>query len=790
MVVLRRLAVSAGALLVTVHYAFGVLPVTPEPVLLGILVVFSYNEGGAWLLARRPPEQMAAVVHAQIAADVLATVTLLHFTGGIANPSLALSAIPLLATGAVLPLGQALVHVGLLTCELGALAFAEASGILLHRPNGLFDPGAHARPEVIGMVLVSVTVMNALFTYASHHLSALLRSREGEARSLASERGDLLSRNLREADRVRALLASNERVYGRVRALLDVAQHVSGSHSVSELLNSVCDTTVALVRVSRVEIFLWDGNRQILELAAARGLTKHTIDGEDRHYTADVPIVAQLRAGQVVDFGAAPVQALATTKVETPFRRGFAAPMVCRGSFEGALFVGYGDENTDELMELVQGIARQAAVALVNVRALEQQQEDAEVSRGLLDISQAMSACLDEEALWRLLVRGATQVLDLPWGMAARFDEQAGAFTMSAACGLPNAALAGLAHARFPIESVPMLQELISNREVIVHDEAHPRHPGLPEPWQLGAWIAIPLFRGKWMAGFVALGDTKPRRFARRHLRLAEGVGHQASIALDNARLVAGLEAADRLKSEFVSTMSHELRTPLNVIIGFSEMLREGAAGSLNPQQLDLVQRLDSRGRELLELIEETLLVGRLEAGRVTIDVVPIALGELVTALQASTAGLPRPPGVVVEWEAPEAHATPIKTDRAKLALVIRNLVSNALKFTNQGKVVVRLRVRNDGLVIDVRDTGIGIDAEHLPIIFEMFRQVDGSSTRRHGGVGLGLYIVKQYVARLGGTVDVRSVVGEGSTFRVVLPGVTRDEGKGGQASGRRLVAA
>src|SRR5581483_8811478 len=261
-----------------------------------------------------------------------------------------------------------------------------------------------------------------------------------------------------------------------------------------------------------------------------------------------------------------------------------------------------------------------------------------------------------------------------------------------------------------------------STRELVVSDESGEPPFAVPHGWKVGAWISIPLFRAGWVAGFLTAGTRGQDSMSRRQLRLAEGLGHHASIALQNARLVNDLEEADRLKSEFVSTMSHELRTPLNVIIGYTEMLRDGALGPVTPGQRDLIDRLDARGRELLELIEATLHVGRLEAGRDTVELAPIAIADLVKALQASTAGLPRPPGVGFEWETPGTQE-PIITDRAKLALVVRNLVSNAFKFTPEGKVVVRMMLREDDLVIEVRDTGIGIGEEHLPLIFEMFRQ-------------------------------------------------------------------
>jgi GAF domain-containing protein len=601
-------------------------------------LIAAYNEAAA----RSSPAcrtRVGRIVNAQIALDTIALTALLHFAGGLTSIGILFFAPAFCAYGASLPVTQAFVHVSLATMELAALGVAERYGLIPHQPLGFYLADAYRHGNFIALTVVYLSTVNGLCAYLTHYLSQLLSKEEEQSRLLASERGVLLARNEREA--------------ACVRALLDVAQHVSAIHTVDQLLHAVCDTTVALVRVPRVEIFLWDAARSGLTLAAARGLAHQTAPDNEKRYGAELPIVARLRAGEVVQFGAGPSLTLAGGRIAAPFRRGFAAPMVCRDSFEGALFVGYDDENAEELMALVQGIARQAALALVNVRALEQQQEDAEVSRVLLEISQGLSACLDEDALWTMLVRGANEVLGLPWSIATRFDEHAGSFTVAGASGVADADVRALADARFRLEDLPRLQESLSSGDLVV-SESTPRPFAVPPGLRVGSWVGIPLVRGGWVAGFLSAGTGDPKKsFSRRQLRLAEGLGHHASIALQNARLVADLEAADRLKSEFVSTMSHELRTPLNVIIGYTEMLREGAVGPITTGQLALIDRLDARGRELLELIEATLHVGRLEAGRDTVELAAIDVPELVRALQASTAGLPRPTTVAFDWEVP-----------------------------------------------------------------------------------------------------------------------------------------
>jgi signal transduction histidine kinase len=171
----------------------------------------------------------------------------------------------------------------------------------------------------------------------------------------------------------------------------------------------------------------------------------------------------------------------------------------------------------------------------------------------------------------------------------------------------------------------------------------------------------------------------------------------------------------------------------------------------------------------LLELIESTLEIGKLEAGRGGARVEPIVLTAFWRDLGAGCCRFPRRPGVVLDWQ-DDAPALAIQTDPHKLSIVVRNLVGNALKFTERGHVRAEVAIESTDLTIRITDTGIGIGPEDRETIFEMFRQVDGSDKRSYGGVGLGLYLVRRFVEQLGGTVSFESEMGRGTTFVVRLP--------------------
>jgi signal transduction histidine kinase len=240
------------------------------------------------------------------------------------------------------------------------------------------------------------------------------------------------------------------------------------------------------------------------------------------------------------------------------------------------------------------------------------------------------------------------------------------------------------------------------------------------------------------------------------------------------ARITAYAEearAASRAKSEFLATMSHELRTPLNAIIGFSEVLRQGQAGEMEPRQRDYCGEIHAGGVHLLTLINDILDLSKIEAGRMTLDLETVDLAALLRGSLAIVRERAQLHGIALEARI-AADVGEARVDARKLKQIVYNLLANAVKFTpDNGRVVLEAkRVAGDGCEIAVRDNGIGIAPRDLQRLFQPFEQLQGSLERKYEGTGLGLSMVKRLAELHGGTVGVQSESGLGSRFAVCLP--------------------
>jgi PAS domain S-box-containing protein len=251
--------------------------------------------------------------------------------------------------------------------------------------------------------------------------------------------------------------------------------------------------------------------------------------------------------------------------------------------------------------------------------------------------------------------------------------------------------------------------------------------------------------------------------------RIARGIAHLASIALENAQLFEQAESANRLKSDFIATISHELRTPLHIIMGYNNLLLDNEFGELTEDQANILQRMEHSACELSEIVNAILDISRLDTGRPSLLITKTDLVVLMDEIRRETESLRENSPLTFHWQV-SLNTPPIFSDPVKIKVILKNLLSNAIKFTAAGSVTVTVTPQQNSVECSVADTGIGISPDSLSIIFEPFRQAESPMTRRYGGIGLGLYVVRRLLELIEGTISVESTPGQGATFRVRLP--------------------
>lgn len=253
---------------------------------------------------------------------------------------------------------------------------------------------------------------------------------------------------------------------------------------------------------------------------------------------------------------------------------------------------------------------------------------------------------------------------------------------------------------------------------------------------------------------------------------------------------LTGSYAAERMRVDFVANASHELRTPLSAILGFCETLREGA-GEEPETRGRFLGIMEDEARRMQRLIEDLISLSRIEADKYRLPASPVLLGELVEEVRAELRAAGSPRAAEIEMYV-EPDLPPVNGDRAQLSQLLHNIVGNALKYGRAGMpVTVRLRrQRGDMVLLSVADQGEGIAPEHLPRLTERFYRVDSGRSRSLGGTGLGLAIVKHIVERHRGRLDIRSIVGQGTTVSVLLPPASPAPARAEEEAGSHVIKA
>ena len=418
--------------------------------------------------------------------------------------------------------------------------------------------------------------------------------------------------------------------------------------------------------------------------------------------------------------------------------------------------------------------------------------------------------------VYRLALERVAVLVGASFGCVFQRDEEGGddaLLRVVAAYNWPRAWASYLNEMRVRVGNGPTGRAVAENRIVEVFDIY--ADPALEDWWEsereldFSSSVSLPLTCGGRPEGAITFYFRGRDELCEADRSLLRLVADQLSATAEKAHMIEDLQRANtllreqnvelearyheaeearRLKSEFLANVSHELRTPLTAILGYTYLLREGLSGELSGEQGAAVEKIEGAGTALMGLINDLLDLTHLKLGRTPAE--PERCDAVALARAAIATLGPRPAHLELRTEFPAA-AVPVLTDPGHAVRILRNLLSNAVKFTPEGTVALRVRRVDIGprpesggappeergyVSWEVEDTGIGIAPEDHERIFDEFRQVDGSATRRYGGTGLGLALSRAMARQLGGDVTVRSAPGEGSVFTLTLPaGIPRD---------------
>ncbi len=462
------------------------------------------------------------------------------------------------------------------------------------------------------------------------------------------------------------------------------------------------------------------------------------------------------------------------------------APLTIRGEAIGQLTVADADADS---AEIITAVAEQLSAHLENLRLTEEAQENLSKQQRLsaeletvAEVSTVASTILASRELLQSVVDLTKSRFNLYHAHVYLFDEISETLQLVAGAGDIGARM--VAEGRlipFALENSVVARAARLRQPIVVNDtHASPSflpHPLLPDT---RSELAIAMSVGDRLLGVLDVQSDQPKYFTDDDIRIQSTLAAQVAVALQNANLyadqaatVARLQEIDHLKSSFLANMSHELRTPLNSIIGFTDVILEGLDGPLTDRMENDLKVVQKNGKHLLDLINDILDMAKIESGRMTLNPELFNVTEVLEEVVDITGSLAREKELYLRLAAESAYGElELDADRIRLRQVLINVVGNAVKFTETGGITIGAKRDGENLLIQVRDTGIGIPADKLESVFEAFSQVDSSTTRKSGGTGLGLPISRRLIEMHGGRLwaESRGLPGEGTVFNIELP--------------------
>jgi signal transduction histidine kinase len=513
---------------------------------------------------------------------------------------------------------------------------------------------------------------------------------------------------------------------------------------------------------------------------------------EFMNYVKDIPVKADRgsasgrallegRAVHIPDVKADPEYTLAEAQRLGDFRTTFAVPMLREGVPIGVLSLARSELRpfTDKQIELVTTFADQAVIAIENARLLDELRQSLQQQTATADVLKVISrSAFDLRAVLQTLVESAARFCAADKAHIIR--EQNGGFYTAEAYGYSRDFMDYVKNILFKAERGTVSgRALVEGRVVHVADVKTDPEYTLVEAQRLGDYrtaLCVPMLREGVPIGVLALTRSEVRPFTDRQVELVTTFADQAAIAIANMRLFdeiqkksRQLEEASQHKSQFLANMSHELRTPLNSILGYTELMADGAYGEPSEKMLGVLKRLEANGTHLLGLINAVLDLSKIEAGQLELELSDYTVHDIAQTVRSTLEPLAADKKLAFKLELarelPRGHG-----DGRRLTQVLINLVGNAIKFTDAGEVAIKAEANNGSFCVSVRDTGPGIAAADRAKLFQEFQQADNAITKKKGGTGLGLAISKRIIEMHGGRIWVESQPGQGSTFAFTVP--------------------